>query len=124
MTGEPTARDYHDTPAVIEDVECTLNEIEAAGRARCVETAYLPRLERVEAIESGFVHVFPNTDAALETVVLAILLEARCRSDQDYRLDVPAEGEELRLRVTGPTGTKALARAGLFERFDDAPEPT
>lgn len=116
-------RDYHDTDAVVGEVSCTLTETEADARGDWVEDEFLPVLEGVEERDDGFTFSFPDTDDALETVVTAVLLESRCCSDQGYTLDVPADGDEIRLTVTGPAGTKGLAREGFFDMFEDAPDP-
>lgn len=124
MVEEPPVREYHDTDSVIGDVACTLNKTEATERAEWVEEEFLPHLADVNEIADGFVFVFPNTDETLEVVVTAVLLESRCCSDESYTLDVPADRDEITLTVTGPEGTKELARQGLFEMFEDAPDPT
>jgi hypothetical protein len=122
MSNDQAVRDYHDTRAVVEDVACTLNEAEAAQRGDWVEAEFLPHLDRVEERDDGFVLLFPHTEEALEAALTAIALESRCCSEQSFTLEVPA-GDELRLAITGPDGTKELAREGFFEMFEDAPEP-
>lgn len=123
MAEDDPIRDYHDTPSVVGEVSCALNESEAEERADWVETELLPHLTTAEAIEDGYVLVFPKTDAALEAVVTAVVLESRCCSDNSFTLEVPADGDEIRLALTGPPGTKELARQGFFEMFEAAPEP-
>lgn len=123
MPDEHTERTYHDTDAVVADVECSLDEAEAAGRAEWVEAEFLPHLERIEERPDGFVQVFPDTDEALEAVVTAVVLESRCCSEESFALEVPADDDEIRLTVTGPEGTKELARQGFLDRFEEAPEP-
>ena len=122
MSDDGSVRDYHDTDAVIDEVQCTLTEREAAERADWVEEEFLPHLDGVEELDDGYVFVFPDTDAALQTVLSAVLLESRCCSDQGYTLEVPADGNNIRLTVTGPAGTKELAREGFFDMFEDAPD--
>lgn len=123
MVWESPGREYLDTDAAVGEVECTLNEVEAEQRAEWVEGEFLPHLEEVEELEDGFVQVFPNTDEALEAVVTAVLLESRCCSDESFTLEVPADEAEIRLTITGPEGTKELARQGFFGMFEQAPEP-
>lgn len=124
MSEKPTEREYQEMASVAGEVACTLDEAEAAERAEWVQAEFLPHLEAVEEIDDGFVQVFPKTDEALEAVVTAVLLESRCCSDESFALEVPADEDEIRLTVTGPEGTKELARRGFFELFEDAPEPT
>lgn len=116
-------RDYHDTESVVEDVACRLNESEAAERAEWVEAEFVPHLDEVDELDDGFALRFPNTDEALEAVVTTVVLESRCCADETFTLEVPADGEQLTLTITGPDGTKELARQGFFDRFEDAPEP-
>jgi hypothetical protein len=118
MSDNGSVRDYHDTEAVINEVQCTLTEREAAERADWVEEEFLPHLEGIKELDDGYVFVFPDTDDALQ----AVLLESRCCSDQGYTLEVPADGTDIRLTVTGPAGTKELAQGGFFEMFEDAPD--
>lgn len=122
MSDDGSVRDYHDTEAVIAEVQCTLTEREAVERADWVEEEFLPHLEGVEELDDGYVFVFPDTDDALQTVLSAVLLESRCCSDQGYTLEVPADGTNIRLTVTGPPGTKELAQEGFFEMFEAAPD--
>ena len=122
MSDDGSVRDYHDTEAVIGEVRCTLTEREAVERADWVEEEFLPRLDGVEELDDGYVFGFPDTDDALQAAVSAVLLESRCCSDQGYALEVPADGNDIRLTVTGPAGTKALVRDGFFETFEDAPD--
>lgn len=122
MAEDDSVRDYHDTAAIVNEVQCTLNEEEAIERADWVEDRFLPQLKDVEERESGYTFVFPDTDDALQAAVEAALLESRCCADQGYTLDIPVDGTEIRLTVTGPDGTKELVREGFFEMFEDAPE--
>lgn len=121
MSDDDAIREDHDTDAVIEAVECTLTEAEAAPRRDWVEAEFLPHLSAVEERDDGYVFTFPRTDEALEAAATAVLLESRCCAEQDYTLDVPADGD-VRLTITGPSGTKRLAEEGFFEPFEDAPE--
>lgn len=122
MRETDSVRDYHDTAAIIGDVECTLNEQEANERADWVEDQFLPQLEHIEERDDGYTFVFPDTNDALQAAVEAVLLESRCCADQGYTLDVPADGTEIQLTVSGPVGTKKLAQEGFFEMFGDIPE--
>lgn len=124
MSEEPTERTYQGMASVAGEVACTLDEADATERAEWVQAEFLPHLEAVEEVDDGFVQMFPKTDEALEAVVTAVLLESRCCSDASYALEVPADGDEIRLTVTGPDGTKELARRGFFEMFEAAPDPT
>ncbi len=118
-----TIRDYHDTESIVDEVACRLNETEAAERADWVEAEVVPHLSGVDELDDGFVLRFPNTDEVLESVVTMVVLESRCCADETFTLDVPADAEQLTLTVTGPAGTKELARQGFIERFEDVPEP-
>lgn len=124
MFEDPTDRAYQNVPSAIGEVACTLDEAEAEERAEWVESEFVPHLEAVEELDDGYVQVFPDTDEALAAVLTAVRLESRCCSDESFALEVPADEDEIRLTITGPEGTKELARRGFFERFEDAPEPT
>lgn len=123
MSDGGSTRDYHDTPAVAGEVACRLTEAEAADRADWVEAELLPHLQATEEVEDGFVLVLEHTDAALEAAATAVVLESRCCADNGFTLDVPADGDAIRLELTGPDGTKELARAGFFDRFEAVPDP-
>lgn len=119
MSDENSVRDYHDTEGVIGEVECTLNEAEAAERGNWVEEKFVPVVEGVEERENGYLFTLPNSKESLQAAVSVVLLESRCCSDQGYRLEVPADGSEIRLAISGPSGTKDLLREGLPNLIDN-----
>lgn len=123
MSSDDTKREYSKLDPVAGEAECTLTVEQAEQRSEWVQSEFLPHLEGVDEREDGYAFAFAGTEEALEAVMTAVLLESRCCSHADFRIEVPAEYEEIRLTVTGPEGSKELAERGFFERFDDAPAP-
>ena len=113
-TGDATSSDL--------EVACGLSEEERERRRGSgVERTFLASIREVEELEDGYAWVFDGSDDVLEAVATFVRRETDCCPFARFHLEVSPGLAEVRLRFTGPDGTKELLRGGLFRNEALAP---
>ena len=104
------------------EVACGLSDEEREQRqGGWVERTFLASIRNVEELEDGYAWVFDGSDDVLEAAATFVRREADCCPFARFHLEVSPGLEEVRLRFTGPDGTKELLEGGLFRNEALAP---
>ena len=124
--GEETNNDTRDEtasdPGADLEVACGLSEEERERRqGSWVERTFLASVRDVEELEDGYAWVFDGSDDVLEAAATFVRRETDCCPFATFHLEVSPGLEEVRLRFTGPDGTKELLEGGLFRNEALAP---
>lgn len=120
---EDRPRRFEDVDFAVGGVECTLDVERAERRADRVEDGLVHHIEAAEELENGYRLVFERTTDAFEAAAELFWLESQCCADEDFAITLPADGQPFWVDMTGPEGTKELARQGFFEAIEGAPTP-
>ena len=92
---------------------CTLSESALAARRRELASGLATRIKRVEELDTGFVLEFERDAAQIRELADFIAFESGCCAFLDFDLEVKAGKDRVRLRLTGPAGTKEFLQRGL-----------
>lgn len=126
MAETDEASEHDDEPDQGSDraVTCTLSEEGVSVRRDYVREHVLPHYEGVTERADGYDLTFAGTADALEAVAAIVGKEARCCSFATFQIAYEPPYDEVVLSVTGPSGTRDLAREGFFEAFDEVTPPS
>jgi hypothetical protein len=119
----PDDDSYSDVDRSPGAVTCTLTDEEIDDRMTWAAEEVLPHVADVAELPAGYAFTFDRSRDALSAVGEFVSREADCCTDLRFELVVPPHRPEFQLRITGPDGTKELARQGLFEQFEGVPRP-
>lgn len=73
----------------------------------------LRRASQVREIEDGYEFTFPGNGELVSGIVEVVVAERECCPFLEFEMHFEAAGGPIRLRVTGPSGTKGFVQEEL-----------
>jgi hypothetical protein len=95
-------------------IACSLSAVELTERKKLLEQLK-PAVVQREQLEDGFVYVFKD-DSVMDQLAQIIQAERQCCPFLNFKIELHAGAEPLRLEVSGPVGSKPFI-PDLFGEF-------
>lgn len=103
---------------------CTLTESRQRTRIGWISDQLVPHYRDGDLVENGFVATFDATEESLVTLARLLDKEAACCGSFTFETTYEPPYDGVRLRITGPEGTRELIKRGFVDAITGAYDPS
>lgn len=107
-----------------EAATCTLSESGERTRINWVRDELVPHYREADLLEDGFVATFDDSEESLVALARLLDKEAACCGSFTFEMIYEPPYDEVRVRITGPEGTRELVERGFIDEIRRADDPS